>query len=156
MIIKIRFSTLCEEQQIERSRQQFIENQELIRDKNNDENEDDQNNKKPKQREEWMLKPGVQEINKSNALTNRGFTGASNAVLSDDDSETEKEKRRQMKILEENDPEMIALREQQEALQKEIDDYNKKHGRTTSLLDQHKAKMAKKETNETNSIKSTA
>ena len=32
--------------------------------------------------------------------------------------ETEKEKRRQMKILEDNDPEMIALREQQEALQK--------------------------------------
>jgi len=67
----------------------------------------------PKQREEWMLKPGEQKISAKNALKNRGFNcsgsgGTANAPIEEPDR---------------TPAELDALQKEQERLQAEIDLY---------------------------------
>ena len=81
---------------------------------------------KPKEREAWMLEPGSSKITPAQAMRNRGFASGSSAAVPDV-----------------NEP-GIEQFEHQESLNKDLEKFNQENNRGKSLLEKHRAKIAKK------------
>jgi len=82
---------------------------------------------KPKEREAWMLEPGSSKITPAQAMKNRGFSsGTAGAAVPDV-----------------NEP-GIEQYEHQECLNKDLEKFNQENNRGKSLLEKHRAKIAKK------------